>query len=389
MNLLTLMMLVAFADAPQLRVTTIEGPVYTGHLTSASADTWTLAGETGAQALPASRILEVHIEPAAEALETDAPFGVVLNDGSKLSATAFTIKAEALQVSSPLLGQLGFPRAAVSEVRLAPAPSEVDADWLKLTERERKQDMLVIKKENRLDFVEGVIGDVGEEEISFLLNAQTVPVPRARVFGLLFRQSTENAGPPAGEITTIHGDRLAIDQVKSENGAELSVDLASGSTIRVPIAALRVVDFSSAKLKWLSLLKPRDVKHEFRFIDPAKPYENDRDVWGKPLRLGDRTFSRGVCIRSRTTLRYRLDGDFTRFQSLMGIQSGYSGDVRVEISVDGQKVLDQAVSPGNQDPIPIDLDVTDKFVIDILVDFGKVESDIGDHLILANARLLR
>lgn len=389
MNLLTLTMVLAFADAPQLNVTTIEGPVYSGQLNSANAETWSLTAENGDQALPASRILEVRIESPPDPPEVEIPVSVVLSDSSILSSTTAAVQGDSLRITSPLLGEVTLPRSVVSELRLVASPSEVDADWDKLTEREREKDMLVIKKENRLDFVEGVIGDVNDAQVSFLLNGQTVPVPRDRVFGMLFRQTGDEQSPPAAEITTVHGDLLAVEQISSADGSSLNVTMSAGPKVSIPVTGLRIVDFSPAKLKWLSALQPRDVKHEFRFIDPAKPFENDRDVWGKPLRLGDRTFTRGVCIRSRTTLRYRLNGDFTRFQALMGIQSGYSGDVRVEISIDGQKVLDQKVKPGNQDPTPIDLELTDKFVLDILVDFGDVESDIGDHLVLANARLLR
>ena len=139
---------------------------------------------------------------------------------------------------------------------------------------------------------------------------------------------------------------------------------------------------------WLSGLDPRDVKHEFRFIDPAPTMANDRDVWGEPLKIGKQSFARGVAIRSKTELRYRLNGDFSRLQAWIGIQQGYRGDVRLQLSLDGEKVFDQIVEP-KTDAVPFDLDVSDRFNLDVLVDYGSLQSDIGDHLILGNARLLR
>jgi hypothetical protein len=73
----------------------------------------------------------------------------------------------------------------------------------------------------------------------------------------------------------------------------------------------------------------------------------------------------------------------------MGIQHGYAGDVHVEMSVDGQRLLTRDVTPQDEAPFEVDLDVSGKFVLEILVDYGKVESDIGDHLVLAEARLLK
>jgi hypothetical protein len=73
----------------------------------------------------------------------------------------------------------------------------------------------------------------------------------------------------------------------------------------------------------------------------------------------------------------------------MGIQHGYAGDVYVEISADGQKLLAESVSPLDKEPFNVELDVSGKFQLEILVDYGTVESDIGDHLVLAEARLLK
>ena len=73
----------------------------------------------------------------------------------------------------------------------------------------------------------------------------------------------------------------------------------------------------------------------------------------------------------------------------MGIQHGYAGDVHVQISADGQHLLTQDVSPQDEAPFKIDLNISGKFTLEILVDYGKVESDIGDHLVLAEARLLK
>lgn len=388
MNLFTTLLLVALTDSPQVEVTTITGKTVSGNLTAADQETWVLAGESGNVEVPASQILDARVRTSDEPAETSAPHEVVLRDGSRIGAATIVIKGDALQVTSDVLGELSFPRAALSDLRLAESPSAVDDGWIAMVKKERRQDMLVIQKDNKLDFVEGVVGDVNDKEISFLLNGQNVPVPREKVFGLLFRQTETAATRPAGLIESSIGDRLTFQDLTSD-GTSLKLKLTSGAEATVALANTRRIDFSFGKLMWLSALKPRDVKHEFRFIDPAKAYENDRDVWGKPLRLGDRTFPRGVCIRSRTRLRYRLDGDYSRFQALMGIQAGYSGDVRIELSLDGQKVLDQAVVPAAEEPTAIDLDVSDKFVLEILVDFGEVESDIGDHLVLANAKLLR
>ena len=396
MNLLTTLLLVTLADAPQLEITTLTGKTVTGSLNSADQSTWKLTGESGPIELPTNQVLEARVKGPEDLPEASAPHEVILQDGSQLKADQVVIKGDSVQVTSSLLGDVALPRTRLSDVRLAESPSAVDADWVEIVAKERRQDMLVLQKEDKLDFVEGVIGDITAEQVSFLLNGQNVPVPRDRVFGLLFRQTDEDETRPAGLVETARGDRLTFNQLTCD-GTVLSLTLATGPKTNVPLAAVRDIDFSFGKLRWLSSLKPRVVKHEWVWIDLYRLsgreediYENDGAINSPTaLSLNEQTFSRGVCVRSRTLLRYRLDGDYGRFQTLMGIQDGRPGLVRVEISLDGQKVMEQTVKAKADMPVPVDLDVSDKFVLDILVDYGDSESDIGDHLVLANARLLR
>ena len=54
----------------------------------------------------------------------------------------------------------------------------------------------------------------------------------------------------------------------------------------------------------------------------------DRNLHGMPLRLGNKTYSRGVSIHSRTFLRYRLAGDYSRFHNVtFGVVVGFEGNL--------------------------------------------------------------
>jgi hypothetical protein len=110
---------------------------------------------------------------------------------------------------------------------------------------------------------------------------------------------------------------------------------------------------------------------------------------GERLKVGDKFFDRGVWIHSRTRLRYRLEGDYSRFQAWMGIQSTHTGKVHVEFIVDGQTVLEADAAAGAKAPQRVDLDVKGKFALDIFVDYGDDGDDIGDHLTLGDARLTK
>jgi hypothetical protein len=118
-------------------------------------------------------------------------------------------------------------------------------------------------------------------------------------------------------------------------------------------------------------------------------YRRDRSLDGKPLSLGGKTYARGLAIHSKTTLRYRIAGEFTRLKAVMGIDDSVCRQygVRVVISGDGKALFEGDVR-GTDAPRPLDLDVAGVRDLEILVDFGG-DLDSCDHLDLADAKLLK
>lgn len=381
------MVLLAMVSAPQVEISTIEGTRHSGTLTSVDAKFWKIDADGKAVEVAMASILEARLDAKSDSVPA-SPHETVLTDGSRIGTASVALSGDKLTIAAASTDAIEIPRSAVGNIRLAESPSSVDDQWTELLDRERREDWLVLRKQDKLDFVPGVISKINETHVFLLLDGDTVPVLRAKVFGVILRQRQSSKTESTGIIELVSGDRLAVRSVISK-GSDFSLQLAAGPSIVVPMKGVRVFDFSAGKLTWLSSLKPRDIKHEFRFIDPAAPLKNDKDVWGDELQLGNQTFSRGVCLRSKTVVRYRLNGDYSRFVSLMGIQHGYAGDVHVEMSVDGQRLLTRDVTPQDEAPFEVELDVSGKFVLEIQVDYGKVESDIGDHLVLAEARLLK
>jgi hypothetical protein len=383
------MMLLAMVSAPQVEVSTIEGARHSGTLISAAADSWTIEADGKSVKVALAGILEARLESKSVATAV-FPHETILVDGSRIGTSSVVLSGQMLTITASATNSIELPRSAIGNVRLAESPSSVDDQWAALLERERREDWLVIRKQDKLDFVPGVVSEITDQHVSLLLDGETVPVPRAKVFGVILRQRQADNEKSSGIVELVSGDRLAVRAVTSK-GDDFVLQLAAGPTMTIPITSVRAVDFSADKLTWLSSLKPRDIKHEFRFIGWAAPVRNDRDSWGGDafLRLGNATFTRGVCIRSKAVVQYRLNGDYRRFVSLMGIQQDYQGGVHIEILADGQKLLDQEVSWQDEKPFNVDLDVTGKFLLEIRVDYGEDKDDIGDNLVLAEARLLK
>jgi hypothetical protein len=110
---------------------------------------------------------------------------------------------------------------------------------------------------------------------------------------------------------------------------------------------------------------------------------------GRPLMLGETTFRKGLALHSRSEVAYRLPGDFSRFVATVGIDPSQRsrGHVRLEIRGDDRLLFDEPI-PGSDEPRAIELNTSGVGRLTILVDYGE-GLDIGDQLILGNARLIR
>lgn len=310
-----------------------------------------------------------------------------LADGSRFAWTSVAATAREIHFETSRLGKVSLPLSSTASLRFAPGDPKVDEAWNELTARDIKTDLLVIRKDDVLDHLDGTIGVIEKDRINFVIDGEEVPVKRDKVFGLIFAGRTPGDDKPVCELTTIGGDKLRLRGAIWKDG-KFSGELLAGAAVKIPAESLRSVDFSLGKVQFLSQMEPREAKYT-PYFDHVWKHHVDRTRDGTPIRLGNRNYARGLWIHSRTQLKYRIGGDYRRFQAVMGIDQAVAprGDVHVVISGDGKPLLEADVR-GADPPQPIDLDVSGVRDLEILVDFGG-DLDIADHLDLADAKVIK
>jgi len=284
---------------------------------------------------------------------------------------------------------------AVHSLRFTPPNAKFDPLWEQLLEKGTKSDMIVLQKAEVLDHLDGVVGAIDEQTIKFLLDGDEIPVKREKAFGIIYARKPYN-GKLTARVQFANGDSIAAKSVTS-NGDEWKVTSLVGQTWTLAASDISLVDYSLGKVVYLSTMEPRNVKYTpfIQFDGQTEFYwkfRRDRSLEGKPLRLGQKTYSRGLAIHSKTELRYRLGGEYRRFQALLGIDDEITntnwGATAVRIVGDRRELYAGECRP-RQSPIPLDLDVSDVVELDIIVDFGPDKSDISDRIHLADARLVK
>jgi hypothetical protein len=304
-----------------------------------------------------------------------------------------------------------LPKKLVAAVRLQPLAAEAARQWQEIRDLDTASDILVVTKRDgqSLDYIECVIGDVTPDKISVELDGDEQQVDRKKVAGFVYFGRKDKLPFEARfAVKGRSGFAANATSVRLKNG-EIQLATAAGAEIDWPLDDIHVADFSAGKLLYLSDMEPASQEWSPLVALPAAAElaahygepRRDQSAYGGPLTLpvddaaassataATQTYGKGLAVRSRTELVYRLPSGFRRLNAIAGIDpaSRASGNVRLEIFGDDRPLLQTDVA-GTDAPQSIDLDVQGIKRLRIVVDFGG-NLDTGDWLNLCDARLVK
>lgn len=409
---------VSAADA--VTVTRLDGSVVTGDLRTWTDSEITVAAAAGDQRIATDQLMSVRWSPPAgdPVKQPTPPAGVVeLIDGTQLPINTLTIAgSNASMKLQPTAGSpdltVVVPANKLAMVRFQHLADTLTSQWEEIRQQKLSSDALVIiKKDGKsLDYVEGVVGEVTPDKIEFKIDDETNRVDRAKVAGVIYyRTNTGKLADQKAALTGAAGLRAAVARL-AVDGATVNITTPAGVSFAWPLADLESADFSSGKLAYLSDLEPSSQNWAPMVGLPsgatiASQYgqpRRDHAAFGGPLLLLDRnpddasapltanrTFAKGLALRSRTELVYRLPEGFRRFTALAGIDpaTNSAGNVRLSILADDRPLLETEIA-GGQPPQPIDVQIAGAKKLKILVDFGQ-NLDTGDWLNLCDPKIVK
>ena len=405
-----------------VKVIGMDGSEQSGLLSGMTENSVALVSDSGEQTeQPLELIARLEFGGGAggdTATRKDLPLTIRLVDGSVVRASDVTIQGDAI-TATLAQGQLRAGRRDVDWIRFLPL-SEVPAEqsaWREIIEAESTGDLVVVSREvdgaRTLNAVEGVIGDLSGEGLGFKFDDQQIVVKRERLDSVrLFHPVGRRLAAIRGSVRTIAGDQLSVKSWESANG-ELRWTLVSGAEVISSLEALQLIDFEAGRVTHVGDLEPTTFDWTpFVSGGEANPeanerlkslfaYEKDRAFDGGPLTLysdsgfagtGEsvRAFSRGLALRSRTRLAYRVPEDHRRLVGWLGMDPLVRprGDVTVVIEGDGKALWSGTLTGSDAEPINLDLDVENVSRLVILVDFGN-GGDLGDRVHWCEPRFVK
>jgi len=396
--------------ATQVTAVTVDGETTTGDL-----GTFTESNvEVDGKSIALDDLLSLSPVRDDNPKTVTADVTIELLDGSTLFAAEYSVDDRNATIKLISGATVTLTTRSIRHVRLKKV-GDVQAlkeQWADIVKQDVKSDLLVLRKKTTkkvetdegesevtveaLDYLEGIVNDVSATTLSFEFQGNNIDVARGKVEGVVYyHPAGRELGDPVCNLETIHGSMIGAKEFKV-TGESVELITVAGAKTTLSFDSIKTFDFSSGKLAYLSDMEPERTVNTAWIVVPAiaareerfnRP-RTDRTFEGSPLQLDGKKYRKGLAMQSRTTVAYRLGGKFGKFFATVGIDDdiGERGHVELVIRADSREIFRGFVAGTDEEPLNLELDVSDVQRISILVDHGE-GGNAGDHLLLCDARV--
>jgi NPCBM/NEW2 domain len=387
----------ASAAGAQMTLTLADGTTTRGSFAGIKADGgWSWQGTTGPLSFPAARVVGLDAGDGAAPVIEDS-FRVELVTGDSVIGRIEDGSSDDLRIRNPAFGEVTFPLDDVAAIYNLAIPRSPES----LPPPQGSAETLYRDSDGRVDYIEGTLEKIGKNQLTFSSKAgknRVFAFARDKVIAVKMSGATKRAGPgkAKGSILRLKDGSRLTGTLRPSDGATLSVKLETGQEMSIDSRHLRSLAVVNESLRYLSDLEPASFL-ETTLIGGAIPQGLHRDAGlksGQPLRIGRRSFTKGLLLPARSRVTYALDGSFSRLAMTAGIDGNVeSGDltpsVRVSVSVDGKPLWTSGVLRAGAASENVDVaGLAGGKELAIEVDFGDA-FDAGARAVLGNAMLLR
>ncbi len=387
------------AGGVPVELTPLSGPVQHGELAGFDDAAVLLQREGEIDRVPLLGLSQLRTRQPAAAAGQSPSVWIRLVDGSQLQATEYRVadRRAAIELTSGRAVEIRTRDIAHVRFRDHGDSPALAQDWRQLAAQRFAGDVIVIRRQESLDHLEGVVLDVSADTVAFDFEGERIDVNRQRLDGLIYYQALDRQLPERlGQVVEVSGSRWNARSLELVDGA-LRLQTPAGVAHALPANQLHTLDFSAANTVWLSELEPESVAwtpYVHSRLPPSRvdawfQPRRDQGLSGRPLVIDGIVYERGLAMTSRTEIVYRLTDEFRSFQAVAGIDDHVRPGGNVDLTISGDdRVLFQETLTGNEPAVSLQLDISGVRRLRLLVDFGQA-MDIADHLNLGDARITK
>jgi len=383
--------LLAIQAVPQGRVevTETDQSTYKADLLGFSGSSIDLQSG-GNRKIPFENILRLRFTTSKATTKEDASMAIEMRGGSRIAASGMTSDGKNVTIASGS-GQLVFSSKSISTCLFEKLGAELLPQWKSFVESQVASDMLVLaRSEDSLDKIEGLIGKVTSEFVSFDIDGQNVDAPRDKLAGIKYFSSDTALGPLAGVVRDVHGNEWVISSITSA-GDSCTLKLNGGESVTLRMVDLTEVDLSYGNSRYVADIEILERSSLPRFQlgielpDAAKLFGARRvEPKSKPGLKGP-----SVEFIGAGTSTYRVPAGFSKLVGSVELKPGGQAFMACRAAVMLEnKILWEHSFDSTRKPQEISLFVESDKRLRLVVE-TKADHPLGDTVIWNQLRLLK
>ena len=139
-----------------------------------------------------------------------------------------------------------------------------------------------------------------------------------------------------------------VSKLTKNNQGGVTVTTPSGATMDFSLAQISQIDYSRGRFDYLSALVPNKTTITHSDLDGIDKFEGegkwfvykDNSLNLTPIKLGGKRYDTGLTLLPDVALEYGLNGNYSRFDAVIGIDDDTraEGEVTLEIWGDNKKL---------------------------------------------------
>lgn len=236
--------------------------------------------------------------------------------------------------------EVAFPLSSITLLCLDHPVAEEEAEraWDHLLASKREADLVLLKDG---DQVEGKVQGLKGKALLVQAGKRNLNLPLDRVAALAFNPRSLKRPPVKGvffRAVLAGGTRVDFQALRLDQERQVWTGKTAWGELEFPFQDLVALEARQGRAIFLSDLVPKDYQTEPTF-GFSWPLGKDRTLFGRPLRLTDGVYEKGLSLPGTARVDFSLEGDYRWFEARAGLDplDGRGGRVVVEVYLDDKK----------------------------------------------------
>ncbi len=352
----------------------------------------------GTEVLAVEDMYAVYFDGGGDGVSTVHGAGISFVDGSFLSGEVTGGNGEKLFFRSEQIGDMEISINALAKLVFANPSVPRDFDRCQGMSGD---DVLYRRHEGARgrDYIQGTLVEFNDSGLSFDCSLGLIKFSLSDLEALALFQV---AGPEPLSGTVVEvllhgGSGMLRGSLRGIDSDSVSITTVFDSRVVIEHEEISCILFRGGRIEHVSEIEPCS-KEELPYIGDAEyflyPFKKDRSVTGCMLSSGGRKFVRGIGLHSRSALTYQLNGEYTAFESFVGICDEVlsipaEGSVVFEVLVDSKSAFKSSIIRSGAPPVKTPrIDLKGALTITLVADFAD-GFDSGDRALFGHPVLVR